>query len=503
MADDNKLYIEITAEIKELQKNLTEAEKKIKDFSNKSSGSFKKAAKGSDSLAKGIKVNSNAMQELDNKTHGLGSEFINLSKAAKIGGAAMKTALISTGIGALVVGLGIIIANWDDISEAIGLGNTELQNYLDKLDELEQKQLILSQHTKAIKGLQTLWSLVGKDIDKLNRKEAQGLQDNVDLLKKKRDAAIQAFEAFKKAEVTDAFFDPSKDDLKKLAELRKSANDINNEFLGAQISLAKFNEELAGVTVVIPEIDKAFKKAKNSGSDFFSSQLDKSKIFSNEFTKIYAELIANTPEWLPTPKVNTEEVKNNLDETMSLYETWMADIEKFTKDFATNIDMLVVNNVSNAFAGIGNAIGEALATGGNVIEAMGDSLKAAFGSFLSDMGAMLIEYGVLAIAKGVLDEATWIPGAGIAAGAAAIAVGLAMTAVGGAMGSYANTGSTGGYSGDTAGVGSSGSSVTYANSGAGGGGTYVFEIQGSKLVGVLQNTLARNRSLGGSLNLEG
>ena len=48
---------------------------------------------------------------------GVATEFGNVAKAAKKGGAAMRSALISTGIGALIVSLGVVVDNWEEIAE--------------------------------------------------------------------------------------------------------------------------------------------------------------------------------------------------------------------------------------------------------------------------------------------------------------------------------------------------------------------------------------------------
>ena len=170
-----------------------------------------------------------------------------------------------------------------------------------------------------------------------------------------------------------------------------------------------------------------------------------------------------------------------------------------------DINALTQNSLASAFTSIGQNIGSALANGTSVIAAVGMGLLRSIGSFLSQLGAKLILYGVLAKKKGALDVAMAVGGpAAIVAGAAAIKVGILAVAAGAAVSAFASSGGSAGGGG-----GVSSNTDTFSPSGGGsfssssGGGmqNVVFEIQGTKLVGVLSNTLQRNRNLGGSLSL--
>lgn len=171
-------------------------------------------------------------------------------------------------------------------------------------------------------------------------------------------------------------------------------------------------------------------------------------------------------------------------------------------NFSEDIDALVVGSLGATFSNLGTAIGEALATGGNVFQAIGNSLLQSLGSFLSDMGDLLIKYGTLAIVKGKLDLAIATGGpVSIGAGIAAIAVGVLLKAAGGAIGAKAKGGATSG-AGSTStatGNGANNSSTSGGNFGwsGGGNGTVVFEIAGTSLIGVLNNTTERNLRIGG------
>jgi uncharacterized membrane protein YgcG len=168
-------------------------------------------------------------------------------------------------------------------------------------------------------------------------------------------------------------------------------------------------------------------------------------------------------------------------------------------DFDASVNDLITNSIANTFSNLGAAIGDALATGGDVLSAIGTTIIQAFAGFLSDMGDLLIKYGTLAVVKGKLDLAIAAGGPiSIGAGIAAIAVGVALKAAAGALGSFA---SSGGNRGGGGGGANNQSFSSSGFSGGSGGGTVVFEISGQKLIGVLSNTINANRRLGGTLGL--
>ena len=171
------------------------------------------------------------------------------------------------------------------------------------------------------------------------------------------------------------------------------------------------------------------------------------------------------------------------------------------KEFNESANNIISGSISQTFSNLGSSIGEALASGGNILSAVGGTIIQGLSNFLSQMGGMLVKYGTLAILKGKLDLAILAGGPlAIGAGVAAVAVGVALSAAGAAIGSFSSNGGKGSASNNT-GTYSPSSTSSGGSSSSGGMQNVVFEIQGTKLVGVLSNTLKRNRSLGGSLSL--
>jgi hypothetical protein len=160
---------------------------------------------------------------------------------------------------------------------------------------------------------------------------------------------------------------------------------------------------------------------------------------------------------------------------------------------------IINNSIADTFAGLGSAIGTALATGGDVLQAVGKTLLSSLGTILTNMGQMAISIGVgLLGIKAALKSLN--PAVAIAAGVALIALGSFFSSKSSSIGN--SIGGGGKASGGT-GAGANNSSFTSSgfSSRGDGGGTVVFEIAGQKLIGVLNNTLNSNKRLGGTLGL--
>jgi len=182
------------------------------------------------------------------------------------------------------------------------------------------------------------------------------------------------------------------------------------------------------------------------------------------------------------------------------FDTGMADVLLRMQDFNSELSNIITDGTVNALSGIGESIGAALASGGNVIDAVGKTILGSMGMMLKDLGKATIAYGVGLIAVKMAIKNPYL----------AVAAGVAMVALGSAMStslskaSSSNPVTAGGGGGGSISTGASYSSPASSSSGSSStfsGGNVVFEISGTSLIGVLSNSLDKNKRLGGSLGI--
>ena len=163
--------------------------------------------------------------------------------------------------------------------------------------------------------------------------------------------------------------------------------------------------------------------------------------------------------------------------------------------FGDDLNNLISNSLASTLSNLGTAIGEALANGTSVTQAIGQSLLNSMGQFISQLGDLLIQYGLFAKAKGALDTAIAAGGpAAILAGAAGVALGVALKAVGGAITSRVNQG-LGGAGGTGATATSGGVDNNFSQSFVADR-EIILRVRGRDLVAVLNNQTNFDNAIG-------
>ena len=135
----------------------------LKDLNNEK----RKASASIKNYSAGLNKTGLLMRTLNGLTGGLASTFLDVANAAKLSGRAMKSALISSGIGLLLIAVTSIYENWEKISDFISGANKEIEKQLElnktNNERLDHKLTILKEE-------ETLLKLQGKSTEQ-NQKE--------------------------------------------------------------------------------------------------------------------------------------------------------------------------------------------------------------------------------------------------------------------------------------------------------------------------------------------
>lgn len=190
------------------------------------------------------------------------------------------------------------------------------------------------------------------------------------------------------------------------------------------------------------------------------------------------------------PNIDTSALETRLMELTNL-----ANIESWANEMNEAIQNLALDGLTDVFFGMG----EALAQGNSIINAMGSAVLGTLGQFAVMLGREMIKIGTEAIVLGKLIAGIreWMisnPAAAIALGAAAIAVGGMLASASKSMSNIGSGGSSGSMS-SGAGVSSSGSVSSYTSSGGVGNTDFRFIINGFDLVSVVDRNRERMNRL--------
>jgi hypothetical protein len=214
-----------------------------------------------------------------------GGAFSKMGTAAKVALNSIKTGLIATGIGALVVALGMVVAYWDDIKEAVG-GVSEEQK---KLNKQVDKDLEAQQHKrKMLDAQENTLRLQGKSEKEIVQYKIDQINGEIKIAKSK----LKNSEITAKAEYDAAVRNRGYAEM--FFRLWLEGQALLFRAMVAPIDMVlgtanKVSEALGLGKVVTSNINDEITKLTKSGADFFAGLLFDPKEISANNDKIIKE----------------------------------------------------------------------------------------------------------------------------------------------------------------------------------------------------------------------
>lgn len=276
-----------------------------------------------------------------------------------------------------------LLSEMDDLPDGVSKA-------FNKLTEAEKQQADISdQLIKARQNQTVLYAQI----------EQQKIDIQEEANKKADEAAKKAMQAAKQRSKQE------EDELKKALEAKKAI-------------LTEFQKDFATIGVFnLPDLSKSLESftapelTNELRSKLKKALLDATKDLSTEFQAV-------NPIKVPLPLKPTI--------------TWQpSEMQKQIKEFTDQMNSILQSGISNSLIGIGQAIGDSIASGGNFLEKAGASLFGSLGDMVEKLGQAMIEYGTIKVGLDKLLAAGILAPGGllIAEGIAAVAIGAAMKSI--------------------------------------------------------------------------
>lgn len=486
------LSIQVEAKIENLKKGLKDAGRDVKTFANNTVSDLGRTGNATKNLEKGLSASSQTANFLRGRVSGVTGALVDVGAAATKTGKAMKSALISSGIGLALVIVGEIADNWEKIVGFISGANDKLKEQK-RLNESINKELdrqkFLRELNEGLIDTETEFSILRAKI--AGKSEAQIAKIRIDGAKKFLAETKRNF-----AEANQILKNSVKADEKEYRQAVKNQEEATKKVVEANRNLTRviLQEQLTRSNA----IKKAFEQEKKE----YEKSFNETKKFSDKLSELVNNIKIKAENFTikPLPPL-VDPIK--LSDSERQYLAHLERLKQLVIDFGEDSKNLIQGSVANAFSSIGESIGNALANGGNAIKAFGNAILGAFGNFLSDLGKMMIQYGTAGLAMSIATKALTNPITAGPAAAALIAAGTALTIIGSAITSRLNRG----FSGSNGVSRSNGSNSRVTSGTTTGlssksifGGEIVLKAKGRDLVGVIRKENVRNRNFGSDLS---